>query len=91
MVLIYPVVVWLARLLHAAEIAEARGTAEGTVKAHMHAIFKVLGVSNRTQAVIRYGATGQNIRPAGTEPTATGLAPRKPTTLKATTWDVLAF
>lgn len=45
------------------EIAARLTIAEGTVKAHMHAIFKVLGVSNRTQAVIRYGAAGQNIPP----------------------------
>lgn len=41
------------------EIAARLNIAEGTVKAHMHAIFKVLGVSNRTQAVIRYGAVGR--------------------------------
>jgi len=41
------------------EIAARLDIAEGTVKAHMHAIFKVLGVSNRTQAVIRYGAVGR--------------------------------
>ena len=48
------------------EIAARLSIAEGTVKAHMHAIFKVLGVSNRTQAVIRYGASGNQImtRPA---------------------------
>lgn len=40
------------------EIAARLSIAEGTVKAHMHAIFKVLGVSNRTQAVIRFGAVG---------------------------------
>jgi len=45
------------------EIAARLGIAEGTVKAHMHAIFKVLGVSNRTQAVIRYGAASQTITP----------------------------
>ena len=37
------------------EIAARLGIAEGTVKAHMHAIFKALGVTNRTQAVVRYG------------------------------------
>lgn len=41
------------------EIAARLGIAEGTVKAHMHAIFKVLGVSNRTQAVLRFGAGGR--------------------------------
>ncbi len=41
------------------EIAARLTIAEGTVKAHMHAIFKVLGVSNRTQAVIRYGAASR--------------------------------
>lgn len=47
------------------EIAARLGIAEGTVKAHMHAIFKVLDVSNRTQAVIKYGALNQIIAPAG--------------------------
>jgi len=51
------------------EIAARLSIAEGTVKAHMHAIFKVLGVSNRTQAVIRYGAAGQNITPDQMMPT----------------------
>lgn len=46
------------------EIAARLSIAEGTVKAHMHAIFKVLGVSNRTQAVIRYGAAGRPPAPA---------------------------
>lgn len=47
------------------EIAARLGIAEGTVKAHMHAIFKVLDVSNRTQAVIKYGALNQITAPAG--------------------------
>ena len=46
------------------EIAARLEIAEGTVKAHMHAIFKVMGVSNRTQAVIRFGALGKPILPA---------------------------
>lgn len=41
------------------EIAARLEIAEGTVKAHMHAIFKVMGVTNRTQAVIRFGAVGK--------------------------------
>lgn len=45
------------------EIAARLGIAEGTVKAHMHAIFKVLDVSNRTQAVIKYGAVGRHDAP----------------------------
>jgi len=36
------------------EIAHRLGIAEGTVKAHIHAIFRALGVSNRTQAVVRF-------------------------------------
>lgn len=40
-------------------IAENLVIAEGTVKAHMHAIFKVMEVSNRTQAVIRYRQISQ--------------------------------
>ncbi|NVJ97181.1 MAG: response regulator transcription factor [Alphaproteobacteria bacterium] len=47
------------------EIAARLDIAEGTVKAHMHAIFKVLGVSNRTQAVIRYSGVGQPASPQG--------------------------
>lgn len=39
------------------EIAARLEIAEGTVKAHMHAIFKVLGVTNRTQAVLQYSGT----------------------------------
>ena len=54
------------------EIAARLTIAEGTVKAHMHAIFKVLGVSNRTQAVIRYGAAGQNIAPVQRNPVLPG-------------------
>lgn len=45
------------------EIAARLSIAEGTVKAHMHAIFKVLDVSNRTQAVIKYGAINR-VNPA---------------------------
>lgn len=37
------------------EIACRLDIAEGTVKAHIHAVFRTLGVSNRTQAVIRFG------------------------------------
>ncbi len=37
------------------EIAHRLGIAEGTVKAHIHAVFRALGVTNRTQAVVRYG------------------------------------
>ncbi len=37
------------------EIAHRLGIAEGTVKAHIHAVFRALGVRNRTQAVVLYG------------------------------------
>lgn len=47
------------------EIAARLTIAEGTVKAHMHAIFKVLDVSNRTQAVIKYGALNQPLTHGG--------------------------
>ncbi len=53
------------------EIAARLSIAEGTVKAHMHSIFKVLGVSNRTQAVIRYGASGKSVAPDGMAPANT--------------------
>jgi len=36
------------------QIAHRLGIAEGTVKAHIHAIFRALGVTNRTQAVVKY-------------------------------------
>lgn len=49
------------------EIAARLGIAEGTVKAHMHAIFKVLDVSNRTQAVIKYGAINR-VNPSPAQP-----------------------
>lgn len=45
------------------EIAARLTIAEGTVKAHMHAIFKVLNVSNRTQAVIKFGSMARTPRP----------------------------
>ena len=41
------------------EIAARLGIAEGTVKAHMHAVFKALGVTNRTQAVVLYNRLRQ--------------------------------
>ena len=40
------------------EIAELLGLSEGTVKVHMTGIYKALGVSSRTQAMVvisRYG------------------------------------
>jgi len=51
------------------EIAARLGIAEGTVKAHMHAIFKVLGVTNRTQAVVRYGGLARSVeaKPVGND------------------------
>jgi len=39
------------------EIGHRLGIAEGTVKAHIHAIFRALGVSNRTQAVVQYSSS----------------------------------
>ena len=38
------------------QIAHRLGIAEGTVKAHIHAIFRALGVSNRTQAVVKFSS-----------------------------------
>ena len=35
------------------EIAKALNLAESTVKVHITAIFRVMGVSNRTQAVLQ--------------------------------------
>lgn len=43
------------------EIAARLSIAEGTVKAHMHGIFKILDVSNRTQAVMRFGAAARPV------------------------------
>jgi DNA-binding NarL/FixJ family response regulator len=44
-------------------IARAMDISEGTVKAHLSAAFRVLGVSNRTEAV--YAAAARGIRVAG--------------------------
>ncbi len=46
------------------EIAHRLGIAEGTVKAHIHAVFRALGVRNRTQAVVLYGP---ELRAAGSK------------------------
>jgi len=46
------------------EIAHRLGIAEGTVKAHIHAVFRALGVSNRTQAVLRYGIVASSECPS---------------------------
>ena len=40
------------------EIARTLNLAEGTVKLHVTALLKALGVSNRTQAVIKATAMG---------------------------------
>ena len=36
------------------EIAARLGIAEGTVKAHVHTVFRALGTTNRTQAALAY-------------------------------------
>lgn len=45
------------------QIAYELGVSEATVKAHMTAIMRKLGVSNRTQAVLIAGKLGLNIAP----------------------------
>lgn len=47
-------------------IARALGIADGTVKLHVAAVLKTLGVGNRTEAVIEATALGLvGARPAG--------------------------
>lgn len=48
------------------EIGEALGISEGTVKIHITAVFKSLGVSSRTQALV--AATHRNLDPTATNP-----------------------
>ena len=48
----------ISRGLSNRDIAAELGVAEGTVKIHVAAIFKALGVSNRTQAVLAGGRAG---------------------------------
>ncbi len=47
------------------EIAKRLGTAESTIKVHVAAIFKALGVSNRTQAALSVRVPDQLERPSG--------------------------
>ncbi len=51
------------------EIAARLGIAEGTVKAHVHTLFRALGTTNRTQAALAY------IGMMATAPTHSGPAP----------------
>jgi DNA-binding NarL/FixJ family response regulator len=43
-------------------ICRELGIAEGTVKAHISAILRALGVENRTEAVLKLGARGTRLR-----------------------------
>ncbi|NKB56572.1 MAG: response regulator [Alphaproteobacteria bacterium] len=57
------VLTFLSRGCSNKEIARELGVAEGTIKIHVAAIFKVLSVTNRTQAVIaasRLGISSEN-------------------------------
>ena len=45
------VATFLVKGLSTSEIAELRGTAEGTVKAHLHGIFRKSGTRNRTEVL----------------------------------------
>ena len=47
------------------QIAHALGVSEATVKAHMTAILRKLGASNRTQAVLLAGRLAVDPEPAG--------------------------
>jgi DNA-binding NarL/FixJ family response regulator len=49
--------------------------AEGTVKIHVAAILKALGVMNRTQAVVAVSRLGLKLTPIGRKPAATPSAP----------------
>jgi DNA-binding NarL/FixJ family response regulator len=51
-------------------ICRELGLAEGTVKIHVTAILKALGVTNRTQAVIAVSRLGMRLGGIGTKPPA---------------------
>ena len=53
--------------------------AEGTVKIHVAAILKALGVMNRTQAVVVVSRLGLKLAPLGTNKPASGAAAAPPT------------
>jgi DNA-binding NarL/FixJ family response regulator len=53
-------------------ICRELGLAEGTVKIHVTAILKALGVANRTQAVIAVSRLGMKLGGIGTKPAASG-------------------
>jgi DNA-binding NarL/FixJ family response regulator len=55
-------------------ICRELGLAEGTVKIHVTAILKALGVTNRTQAVIAVSQFGMKLGGIGAKPPAAGSA-----------------
>lgn len=50
----YEILQHLARGLPAQDIATQLGVVEGTVRVHLQSIYRKLGVSNRTEAVLRF-------------------------------------
>jgi DNA-binding NarL/FixJ family response regulator len=48
----------LARGLHNKQIARELNIAEGSVKQHVHHVFRALGVSSRVEALITVGRRG---------------------------------
>jgi two-component system nitrate/nitrite response regulator NarL len=54
------VAVLVAEGLSNKEIARRLDRSEGTVKVHLHNIYKKLGVRNRTSLAIRFSASGQD-------------------------------
>lgn len=62
------VLLWLARGATNAEIAEALGIEVNTAKNHIKAIFKSLGASNRTQAVVEAVRLGLKPPPPPSSP-----------------------
>jgi DNA-binding NarL/FixJ family response regulator len=53
-------------------ICRELGLAEGTVKIHISAILRTLGVSNRTQAVVAVSQLGMTLSAIGARPGAAG-------------------
>lgn len=61
------------------QIARELNLSEKTVKAHVTASFKILGVTNRTQGALRYASLLENSRASSSTPETNSVFERSPT------------